>query len=280
MTDDTLAPAAPRVPWWRSASLIGTIAFAAGIGVTIGAVGLAGGLSPRVDPPAPLPSPLATQVAVPQLPPGTDLATLSARETMLAGKLDQIELRLRDSDASSRNAASYATRAERMMIVFAVRRAIERGQPLGPLDAQLRARFGERNGDAVAAILRAAAQPVTLEDLRAALDTLGPQLANDPKDSLWNRVRRMLGNLVVLREAGTPSPLPAERLRRARRALDRGDVEAALAEVAHMPGVAVAESWTGAARRYVAARVALTEIERAAMDLPATAAAPAPAQAG
>ena len=47
-----------------------------------------------------------------------------------------------------------------------------------------------------------------------------------------------------------------------------GLLEAALAEVAHMPGVAVAESWTGAARRYVAARAGLAEIERAAMDVP------------
>ncbi|MBQ1497901.1 MAG: hypothetical protein IIZ38_06275 [Sphingomonas sp.] len=269
MSDETFAPAAPRVPWWRSASLIGTIAFAGGIGVTIAAVGLAGGLSPRPPAPAPLPSPNASaQPVVPALPPGTDLATLSARETLLAGKLDQIELRLRDADGSARNAASYATRAERMLIVLATRRALERGQPLGPLEGQLKQRFGEHDGDAVAAILRAAAQPVTLEDLRLALDTLGPRLANDPGDSLWNRVRRMLGNLVVLRQADTPSPLPAERLRRARRALDRGDVEAALAEVAHMPGVAVAESWTGAARRYVAARAGLAEIERAAMDVP------------
>lgn len=277
MSDETFAPAAPRVPWWRSASLIGTIAFAGGIGVTIAAVGLAGGLSPRPPAPAPLPSPNASaQPVVPALPPGTDLATLSARETLLAGKLDQIELRLRDADGSARNAASYATRAERMLIVLATRRALERGQPLGPLEGQLKQRFGEHDGDAVAAILRAAAQPVTLEDLRLALDTLGPRLANDPGDSLWNRVRRMLGNLVVLRQADTPSPLPAERLRRARRALDRGDVEAALAEVAHMPGVAVAESWTGAARRYVAARAGLAEIERAAMDVPS----PAARQAG
>lgn len=277
MSDETLAPPPQRIPWWRSASLIGMIAFAGGVGVTIGAVGLAGGLSPHDSAPAPAPAPTASQAAIPALPPGTDLATLSARETMLAGKLDQIELRIRDSDASSRSAAAYATRAERMMVVFAVRRAIERGQPLGPLEPQLRARFGERNGEAVAAILRAAAQPVTLEDLRLALDTLAPRLSNDPNDSLWNRVRRMLGNLVVLRQADTPSPLPAERLRRARRALDRGDVEAALAEVAHLPGVSVAESWTGAARRYVAARIALTDIERAAMDVPP--AAP-PAQAG
>lgn len=280
MSDETLSPPPPRVPWWRSASLIGTLAFLGGVGVTLSAFGLAGGLSRPDTPPAPMPSPSASsQAAIPALPPGTDLSTLAARETALAGKLDQIELRLKDSDASSRNAASYATRAERMMVAFATRRAIERGQPLGALDGQLRARFGEHNGDAVAAILRAAAQPVTLEDLRLALDTLGPRLANDPNDSLWNRVRRMLGNLVVLRQADTPSPLPAERLRRARRALDRGDVEAALAEVAHLPGVSLAESWTGAARRYVAARTGLTEIERAAMDLPPPAPAPAP-QAG
>ncbi|WP_204260697.1 hypothetical protein, partial [Stenotrophomonas maltophilia] len=86
-----------------------------------------------------------------------------------------------------------------MMIVLATRRALERGQPLGPLEGQLKQRFGEHDGDAVAAILRAAAQPVTLEDLRLALDTLGPRLASDPNDSLWNRVRRMLGDLVVLR---------------------------------------------------------------------------------
>ncbi|MBB4838000.1 hypothetical protein HNP52_001051 [Sphingomonas kyeonggiensis] len=265
MSDETLAPQ-PRAPWWRSASLIGTIAFTAGIGVSIGAVGLAGGFSPRAPAPAPLPAPAS--VSVPALPPGTDLATLAARETMLAGKLDQIELRIRDSEASSRGAAAYATRAERILVAFATRRAIERGQPLGPLEGQLKQRFGERNGESVAAILRAAGQPVTLEDLRLALDTLAVRLANDPNDSLWNKVRRMLGNLVVLRQADTPSPLPAERLRRARRALDRGDVEAALAEVAHMPGVSSAESWTAAARRYVAARVALTDIERAAMDTP------------
>lgn len=278
MSEETLSPPSPRVPWWRSASLIGTLAFVGGVGVTLSAFGLAGGLAKPDVPPAPMPSPSAPQLQLPALPPGTDLATLAARETTLAGKLDQIELRLKDSDASARNAAGYATRAERMMVAFATRRSIERGQPLGALDGQLRQRFGEQHGEAVAAILRAAAQPVTLEDLRLALDALGPRLANDPNDSLWNRVRRMLGTLVVLRQADTPSPLPAERLRRARRALDRGDVEAALAEVAHLPGVSLAESWTSAARRYVAARTALTEIERAAMDLPPP---PAPApQAG
>ncbi len=270
---EPLAPQMPRLPWWRSASLIGSVAFIGGVAVTMGAVGLAGGLSPR---PSPAPAPTATgapatsQVA---LPPGTDLATLGAREAMLAGKLDQLANRIRDIDSSARGAAGYATRAEQMMVAFAVRRAIERGQPLGPLEGQLRNRFGEAHGEAVAEILRAAQQPVTLEDLRLALDNLAPQLAGNPQEGLWDKVRRLLGNLVVLRHADTPSPLPADRMRRARRALDRGDVEAALAEVAHMPGVGTADKWVGAARRYVAARAGLAEIERAALEAPP----PAPA---
>lgn len=277
MSEEPLAAEPPRAPWWRSASLIGTIAFVAGVGTTVGAVGLAGGFTPRPVPTVIPPQPrIESPASYPTLPPGTDLATLNAREAMLAGKLDQLELRIRDVDGSARNASGYATRAERMMIAFAVRRAIERGQPLGPLDRQLRLRFGESHGEAVAAILRAAAQPVTLEDLRLALDTIAPRLSTDPKDGLWDRVRRMLGNLVVLRQADAPSPRPADRLRRARRALDRGDVEAALAEVAHMPGVAAADQWTNAARRFIAARNGLFEIERAAMDLPAA----APALAG
>lgn len=275
MSEQYLAADLPRAPWWRSASLIGTIAFVAGVGTTVAAVGLAGGFSPRPAPTVerPVEAQPQAQPGYPTLPPGTDLATLNARETQLAGRLDQLELRLRDIDGSARNAAGYATRAERIMIAFAVRRAIERGQPLGPLEAQLRTRFGERQSEAVAAILRAAAQPVTLEDLRLALDTIAPRLSSDPRDGLWDRVRRMLANQVVLRQADAPSPRPADRLRRARRALDRGDVEAALAEVAHMPGVVAAEQWTAAARRFIAARVGLIDIERAAMDLPGAPAA-------
>ena len=81
----------------------------------------------------------------------------------------------------------------------------------------------------------------------------------------------MIGDLVVLRQADAPSPRPADRLKRARRALDEGNVEAALAEVARLPGAADAQSWTSAAKRYIAARNALREIELAAMQT-----APAP----
>ncbi len=78
-------------------------------------------------------------------------------------------------------------------------------------------------------------------------------------------LRRELGNLIVLHRADTPSPLPADRLTRARRTLEAGHVEAALAEVARMPGADSAERWTTAARRYIGARQALDTIETAAI---------------
>lgn len=274
MSDETLAPPPRRNPL-RSTGLIGGLAFLGGIAVALGAVQLGGGFAPR--PPAPEIGKAAAPApaSVPALPPGTDIATLAAREQALAGRLDQLDQRIRDIDGSARAASSYATQAERLMIAAAVRRAVERGQPLGTLENPLRARFAERQGDSVAAIVQAAAQPVTLEDLRLALETIAPRLGNGPEDSLWARARRMLGDMVVLRGVDSPSPRPSDRLNRARRALDAGDVEAALAEIAHMPGAANAESWTSAASRYLAARHALVEIERAAME--ASPAPPAPA---
>ncbi|MDF7777954.1 hypothetical protein P1X14_22045, partial [Sphingomonas sp. AOB5] len=188
--------------------LIAVIAFAAGIAGMAAFSWMRGG-----DAPASQPAP--AQVTAPQpmpvraLPPGTDVATLSAREQLLAGRLDVLETRLRDIDGSARNASSYATQAERLMIAFSVRRLIERGEPLGRLEAQLRQRFGETHGEAVSSIVQAARQPVTLEDLRLGLDTIAPRLITRTDASLWSRGRAMLGDLIVLRRDGVASPRAA-----------------------------------------------------------------------
>lgn len=271
MNDEPLAPETARtVSGRRNTLLIGGVAFLGGIAATAGLLQFTGwdaGADPQPVPTVAVPV-QPVPVKVPALPPGTDLATLNAREQELAGRLNQLEDRLNEAGASARTASTYASQAERLMIAFSVRRAIERGTPLGALDVQLRRRFGDEHGNAVAAITRAAAQPVTIEDLRLALDTIAPKLLTGPDDSLWMRARRVLGDLVVLREVGSPSPRAPERLRRAKRDLNAGKVEAALAEVAHMPGVSSAESWVSAARRYVEARRGLDEIERATVQLP------------
>lgn len=257
--------------------LIAGLAFIGGIGGTALILEISGSFGPR---PVPSPTPSVVTVPIQQatpaiLPAGADLASLSAREQALAAQLAQLETKLNGVESGARTASGYATQAERLMIAAAVRRAIERGLPLGPLEVQLRRRFGDRS-DAVATIVQAARAPVTLEDLRVALDTIAPRLNSAPGDGLWGLVRRGISDMVVLRQADTPSPRPADRMKRARRMLEEGQVEATLAEIAHMPGVANADSWVTAAKHYVAARNALREIEAVAIETPA----PPPTRSG
>lgn len=280
MSDEPIALEPPRSSILGKTNLIGTLAFLGGIAVALGAVELAGGFSRQPAPQAILPQ-IAAPVGAPNgasttdaprlaiASPSTDVASFDAHHVAMATRLDDLEKRLRDVDDSTRTASAYATQAERLMVAFAVRRAIERGQPIGILEPQLRSRFGEGEGEAVATLVQASAEPVTLEDLRLALNALGQRLIFGDDEGFFSNMHRRLSDLVVVRPADAPSPRAGDRLRRAQHALDSGDVERALAEVAHMPGVSAATNWTSAAKRYVQARHALNQIERAAMNSPA-----------
>ena len=214
-------------------------------------------VKPVVQPAAPAP---ASAVAA-----TVDPATLAVREGVLAGQLAALEARTAAITADALAAGGQAGRAEAVLVAAAIRRAIDRGLPLGYLEPQLRARFGPVQPQAVQLVVDAAHQPVTLEDLRQGLDAIGPDLTTGAGEGWWTGIRRQLGSLVVLREAGTPSPLPADRLHRAERLLDGGQVEAARAEVARLPGAGDASKWLDAARRYALTRQALEALEATAL---------------
>lgn len=194
-----------------------------------------------------------------------DPATLAVREGVLAGQLAALEARTASITADALAAGGQAGRAEALLVAAAARRAIEGGEPLGYLEAQLRARFALVQPHAVEVVIAAAERPVTREDLRLGLENLAPTLATGAGEGWFASLRRELGSLVVLREAGTPSPLPADRLARARRLLDGGQVEAARAEVTRMPGAASAANWLDAARGYVVTRHALDALDTVAL---------------
>lgn len=264
MTLDTPPTAPSRGLPLTAILLAGLIAFLAGLAVMAAIFRFGGGLGPLpVTPPQP-------QTALPGTltpPSGTDVATLAAREQALAARLDALDSRLRLTDTDARNAAGYAARSEAMMLVFSARRSIERGQPLGFVHSELRARFGTAEPDAVATVIRAEAEPVTLEDLRFALDRIAPRLSSvAPGAGWWTSVRREIAGLVIIRKESSPSPHPRERLLRARRLLSQGHVEATLAEVARLPGAQGAESWMAAAGRYIETRRALDRLETAAIQ--------------
>jgi len=218
-----------------------------------------------VNAPAPATSrPAATVQTV--LPPG---------DPALDQRVAAIESRIDDIDARAAAASGDANRAEGLLVAFAARRALDRGQPLGFLEGMLRDRFAASDAASVAQIIATAQRPVTLAQLQDGLATLRPQLVvHSPDESLWQGVKQELSSLFVVRKADQPSNIPADRLSRAEHALEQGQVDSAAAEVARLPGAARANDWLGQARRYVIARNALDRIETEALLTPAPKPAP------
>lgn len=198
----------------------------------------------------------------------------------LAGQIASLTERLDDLETQARTATGDASRAEGLLVAFAARRALDRGMQLGYIEGLLRQRFGHLQPDAVAAILSAARTPITLADLQTGLDGASPTLAADGdavRDSWWQTVRREFTGMVVVRRADQPSALPADRVARATRMLEGGQVDGALAEVLRLPNHQAAAAWIVNARRYLTGRGALDRIETAALlqpDAPGATAAP------
>ena len=275
MTTDSYEPVEPR-PRVRNALIVALLAF------VVGAVAVTWAFTQwepakRLIAPAPLKAsgpamtaggtpegaPVATLTTAPALPVSPE--TVAVTESRVAG----LEARLAQIDAQAANASNNAARAEGLLIAFAVRRAIDRGVGLGYLEEQLRERFAETQPRAVAAIISAAQAPVTLDALRQQLDMLAPTLAGGGPDESWgNAIQRTVGSLFIVRKATTPSPAPDDRVARARFALDGGQADTALAEIARLPARAAATDWMEAARRYIEAHRALDILEAAALTTP------------
>ena len=195
-----------------------------------------------------------------------DLDQLQAREVALAGRIAELEVRLANTATAAQSASGDANRAEGLLIAFAARRALDRGLGLGYIEGQLRERFGPTQPQAVATVIAASRQPVTLEDLREGILAIAPQMkTGNTTDGWWASLRREVSDLIVVRRSDTPSPRADDRLVRARRMLDSGQVEGALAEVARLPGAEAGDRWIAAAKRYTEARRALDGIETAAI---------------
>ena len=181
-------------------------------------------------------------------------------------RVAELERRIAQVDTQSRAAVGNADRAEGLLVAFAARRALDRGVALGFLEALLRQRFGDTQPQAVGTIITAAREPVTLQELQDELQEVSPQLVGaGPQQNWWDALRAELSGLITVRREGTPSTVPSERLHRATRRLEAGQVDVALAEVLRLPGRDNAGAWIEKARRYVAARRALDTIETAAL---------------
>ena len=216
--------------------------------------------------------PTVVMQAPPQQPPVIRLAAPSPEAivgSMVDQRIDKIEERVDEIGARANAASGEAERAESLLVAFAARRAIDRGTSLGYLEGILRERFGGVEPQAVATIISASRQPVTVEQLRDSLEDLAPQLSSSASDeSWWQGLRRELASLIVVRQANVPSTAPVDRISRAKDDLASGQVDNALAQIARLPARKMADGWITNARRYVQTRVALDRIETAALLRP------------
>ncbi|MEO9470305.1 mitofilin family membrane protein [Parasphingorhabdus sp.] len=212
-----------------------------------------------------LPAPAQVKTTEPEAP-----ALTPDIERALAVRVADLEDRLSRINVQAQAASGNAARAEGLLIAFAARRALDRGSPLGYIESQLRLRFGDAQPKAVTTIVNASREPVTLEELAAGLDDIGPTLTSGSSgEGFWTDVQRELSELFVIRREGTPSPAPQQRLLRAERYVENGNVDAAIAEIDRLPGDVEnseeASGWMESARRYNEARRALDVIETAAI---------------
>ncbi|MET0249735.1 MAG: hypothetical protein ABW164_08395 [Sphingobium sp.] len=272
---ERIAPVQPPVaPPRRPAAwplVVGIIlAFAIGVALTLWALPQIDKL--RGDAPQPVrATPAATIQPAPVVAPSlTDQSAqvLDDRVRQLEARLDRIAL---EAQAASGN----AVRAEGLLVAVAARRALDSGAPLGYVEGQLRLRFGQAQPRAVATVINAASEPITLGDLRGGLSSLSTSVTRLPASSnWWDALTHEARELVTIRKASAPSLRPQAALERALLYIESGRVGAALAEVEHMPGRAAAGRWMQQARRYVEARRALDLIEAAAILEPRQVRAP------
>ncbi len=216
--------------------------------------------------PGPSPSPTQTSAQTQAAEQATQVA---ARVAEQQGGLDQrlaaAEQRLARLDLQTQAATGNAARAEGLLIAFATRRTMERGAELGYLADQLRIRFSDALPNAVNTVIETSRNPVTLDQLLARLEGLGPELSDSTEEPSFDRFRRELSELFIIRRESSPSPQPERRLERARFFLESGRVSAAIAEVKKLPGASRAQAWIRDAERYAAAQRALDLIETSAV---------------
>ncbi|AEI38115.1 MAG: hypothetical protein ABF461_03305 [Zymomonas mobilis subsp. pomaceae] len=187
-------------------------------------------------------------------------------------RVDKLDARIEEVNKQTQAAIGDAGRAESLLVAFAARRALNRGQSLGYIEGLLQSRFGTTQPQAVTVILNAARQPITLEQLVGSLNTLKPDLLKLDNQQGWmSYIRQFFSNLFVMHRRGEVSTMPSDQFEEAMRFLNNGNVDGAIADVSKLPGHRHAQNWLVAAKRYVIARNALDILENTALlsaDLP------------
>lgn len=194
---------------------------------------------------------------------------LTTQLTQLSARLAAEEARDAAVTAAVQGAAD---RAEAMLTVLLLRRAVDEGRPLEGLLPATRRLFEERYASEVAALVALSAAPVTEARLARELGALVDGGPGSARPNWWEALTRRV-------EAAFSGGDAAGPVARAQAAMRRGDLAGAASALRRSP-VAGVRGWLAAADRLLAARAALSALEgAAAQPLPAPpATTPTPAR--
>lgn len=188
-----------------------------------------------------------------------DLGSVEGRLALIEDRISRIDFQ---TDAASSNAA----RAEGLLIAFAARRMVDRGEPLSYVADQLRLRFMDAQPRAVETVIAFSKEPVTIDELSARLEALSPELSTSGKNvSFWQKARSELSGMFRVRRDSAALVSPRARIERARIMLTARRIGSAVAEVQRLPGADAAKTWIADAQRYENVQKALNLLETTAM---------------
>lgn len=204
-------------------------------------------------------APNETHLSGQKADPAADIGSVEARLALLEVRLSRIDFQ---ADTASGNAA----RAEGLLIAFAARRTIDKGEPLGYVADQLRLRFANAQPRAVQTIIEFSKKPVTLDELSARIEALSPELSDTAEtESVWARAGRKLSSLFVIHRDSSALLTPSARIDRAKLMVTSRRIGKAIDEVQRLPNADAAQVWIADAQRLQAAQQALDLIETTAM---------------
>lgn len=193
----------------------------------------------------------------------------------LSGQLAGISARLAAQEARDATvvatAQGAATRAESMLTVLLLRRALADGRPLDALLPAARRLFDASDADAVAALAALAAKPVSRAALARELGLFSDSAEVRP--NWWQALMARLDD--AMSGAAAQGPVAA-----ARAGMRAGDVAQAAARLRQSPaliGNPAVRAWLANADRLLAAEAALARLEAAATAPLAGPATPMPA---
>lgn len=193
-------------------------------------------------------------------------------DKLINERVDSLDDRLSRINVQAQQASGNADRTESMLIAFSARRAIDSGSALGYVENELRLKFENSNPDDVRAIIDAGNNPVRLATLQNQLDIATEILLSPSSDaSTWDIIKKELGELFIIRKAGSQPPQADRRLARIKTALANRDVKTAILEMEQMPGADNARDWIALAKRYLRVQQALDAVEKTAISIPSKA---------